>query len=207
MEKTAHAEKQAPYLPAEEILYGTDDEQNAYWNSFLPIFFDRMNTIMRREMLEALSEYDLTASHAYYLIAMNLEGPQTLMELSKFLDMDLSTSNRLFKALKEKGLVTDDRITATSKKFHVILTEEGKEVSNYIMIRAQDSANALFRNISNDDLHVVRSVLIRALVESDPDFLSYIKSPYTNPFYTYLGTHPKNESIAVPLMSKDKKKK
>ena len=200
------SDKELKYTTAEEILTGIDDEQNAYWNSFLPIFFDRMNTIMRRSMLESMSEKDLTASHAYYLIALNLEGPQTLSELSKFLDMDLSTSNRLFKALKEKGLVTDDRVSSTSKKFHVLLTSEGKKVSDYVMEAAQNSANALFKNISTEDLHTVRSVLIQALIESDSDFLSYVKSPYTNPFYTYLGTHPKKENIAVPLMTNEEKK-
>lgn len=203
---TNESEKNLEYTPAEEILTGVDDEQNAYWNSFLPIFFDRMNTIMRRSMLESIFDKDLTASHAYYLIALNLEGPQTLSELSKFLDMDLSTSNRLFKVLKKKGLVTDDRTNTTSKKFHVILTPEGKIISDYVMKTAQNSVNELFKNVSLEDLHTVRSILTQMLVESDPDFLSYVKSPYTNPFYTYLGTHPKKENIAVPLMSKDKKK-
>ena len=96
------------YMPSGAILRGAEDTKNAYWDSFLPIFFDRLSLITRRVMADCVREYGLTGVHATYLVAINLREGLTLVELSSFLDIDAANTNRVVKVLKEKGLVLYD---------------------------------------------------------------------------------------------------
>ena len=103
-------------------------DSNIYWNSYLPIFFDRMNSCMRRHMTAEVSDYGLTSAHAVYLIAIILNGPMTQRELSAFLDMDVANTNRVIKTLREKGMVYDDRASPESRNYKIHLTEIGKKL-------------------------------------------------------------------------------
>lgn len=100
-------------------------QEDVYWNSFLPAFFDRMSFQMRKNMTEVVSPYGLTSAHAVYLIALKLQDGQTLVSLSRFLDLDTANTNRVIKVLREKGFVYDDRKTENSKKYFIYLTEAG----------------------------------------------------------------------------------
>ncbi len=175
------------YLPAGDILRGEEDSENVYWNSFLPIFFDRLNYLSRKKMFECVKEYGLTSAHAYYLIALNLRDGMTLAEMSRFLDMDMSNTHRAYSKLLEKGLVCTDRKTEKSKKFYVFLTLDGKKLADRIMHDSQQYMDHFLNGIPKKDLDVVKSTLIKMLSNADPDFMDYIDHPLMNPFYTYLG--------------------
>ena len=175
------------YMPSGAILRGKEDEQNAYWNSFLPIFFDRINIITRRVMANCVKDYGLTGIHAHYLIALNLKSGLTLIELSRFLDIDAANTNRVIKILKEKNLVYDDRKTPRSKKFSVYLTEEGKALADKIMFETQECMNSFFKGIPKFSIDTMRITLIKILYNCDPKFEEYVDSDYVNPFFTYLG--------------------
>ncbi len=51
-------------------MFRMTEDYEIYWNSYLPIFFDRMSFEMREHMTESVSEYGLTSAHAVYLIAL-----------------------------------------------------------------------------------------------------------------------------------------
>lgn len=187
-------------LPAWEILDGEDDVSNVYWNSFLPIFFDRMNLLMRKAMNNSMKDYGLTAAHSYYLIALDLQDGQTQSELSKFLDMDPANTTRVIKKLKQKGFVRDEKTSSNSKKYRIWLTSEGKKVADEVMNETQDRMNGYMEEISKEELGSMRSVLIRILNKVDPEFLDYVDSSYVDPFYTYLGAMPKKkEYTTIPI--------
>ena len=194
------------YTPASDIIRGKDDMENVYWNSFLPIFFDRMTFLMRKAMSDAVEEYGLTSAHSFYLIALNLQDGQTLVEISRFLDMDTANTNRVMKVLKEKGLVRDDRKTPTSKKYSIYLTEKGKEISDRIMDETQSRMNGYFEGISKDEISGMRATLIKILKNVDSNFMKYVDSSYSNPFYTYLSTLPPGENLNIPRTSGNDKK-
>lgn len=168
------------------------DRYDIYWNSFLPIFFDRMNATMRRHMTEEVAEYGLTSAHAVYLIALTLEGGMTLLDLSKFLDMDPANTNRVIKVLRSKGLVYDDRKFPDSRGFVVFPTEEGKKIGQKLMDSTTEWMNKSMEGISREEIMSVRNVLINILKKIDPDLETYMASEYEGPFYTYLHTHPPN---------------
>ena len=175
------------YLPAAAILRGRNDEYNAYWNSFLPIFFDRMSLISRRVMAECVRKEGLTGIHAMYLVALDLRDGLTLKDLSSFLDMDAANTNRVVKVLREKGFIYDDRKESNSKKFAIHLTEGGKAVADSIIVATNSVMNSFFNGIPQANLDNMRATLIKILYNADPGFESYVDSHWTNPFFTYLG--------------------
>ena len=95
------------------------DREDIYWNSFLPAFFDRMSFQMRKNMNEMLSDYGLTSAHAIYLIALNLQDGQTLVSLSRFLDLDPANTNRVIKTKGSRSCIRRQRDSEKQEIFDI----------------------------------------------------------------------------------------
>lgn len=141
---------------------------------------------MRKNMSAIVEPYGLTSSHALYLIGLALQDGQTLVGLSKFLDLDTANTNRVIKVLREKGYVYDDRATESSKKYRIFLTPEGKELSSKIMNGITELNNQYFANISREEILTMRNTLIKILNNINIDVDDYMGSKYEDPFYTHL---------------------
>ena len=184
------------------------DREDVYWNSFLPAFFDRMSLVMRRNMTDIVSEYGLTSAHAVYLIALHIKDGQTLVSLSRFLDLDTANTNRVIKVLREKKMVYDDRKSESSKKYSIYLTELGHELAAKVMDGVMELNNSYFRDIPREDILQMRNTLIRVLNNMDVDIDSYMGSRYEDPFYTHLHIIPPDDGYeAEPLRLTNKPKK
>lgn len=195
------------FLNNELISGNMPEREDVYWNSFLPAFFDRMSLVMRKNMTEIVSDYGLTSAHAVYLIALHLRDGQTLVSLSRFLDLDTANTNRVVKVLREKGLIYDDRKSESSKKYSIYLTEEGHELAAKVMNGITDLNNSYFRDIPREDILQMRNTLIRVLNNMNTDIDSYMGSKYEDPFYTHLHIIPpadgyEAESIRVQTKRK-----
>ena len=166
------------------------DQNEVYWNSYLPIFFDRMSMSMREHMTNSVSEYGLTSAHAVYLIALDLQGAMSQKELSKFLDMDPANTNRVIKVLREKGMIYDDRISQDSRNYKIYLTEIGKRLAKKTMDETGEWMNDVMSGIPTEDILNMRNTLIKILQKMNVNLDDYMSSEYTNPFYTYLLTNP-----------------
>lgn len=174
------------YKPTEAIMHGAEDDNETYWNSFLPIFFDRIGLVTRRVMTDCVRDYGLTGIHANYIIALSLKEGLTLVELSHFLDIDAANTNRVIKTLKEKGLVYDNRPTPKSKKFNIFLTEDGKMLAETLVEVNQACMNGFFKGIPKFCIDNMRFTLIKMIYNSDPEFEDYVDSKLVNPFFTYM---------------------
>jgi len=173
--------------------------EDTYWNSFLPVFFDRMSTIMRKNMTKIVNEHGLTSAHSIYLVALNLQDGQTMIQLSRFLDLDPANTNRVIKTLKEKGFVFDDRKTETSKKYSVYLTESGRELAKRIMTCITELNNSYFEGIPREDIVRMRNTLIRVLQNMDSDLDKYLTYEFNDPYYTHLQAIPANiDFVMIP---------
>lgn len=164
--------------------------EDIYWNSFLPAFFDRMSVLMRKNMTAIVEDHGLTSAHAVYLIALELQDGQTLVSLSRFLDLDTANTNRVIKILREKRLVYDDRKAENSKKYSIYLTDEGHQLARKIMDGVTVLNNSYFKNIPREDILHMRNTLIRVLNNMNVDIDNYMGSKYENPFYTHLHIVP-----------------
>lgn len=165
-------------------------EYDRYWNTLLPVFIDRVSAIMKKTVTEAVKEFGITNAHAVYLIALKIQDGQTIVELSRFLDLDQANSNKALRVLKEKGFVYDDRVGEKTKKFHYFLTEEGSKVADIAMGKLESTLNSPLNDITREDQMVLRNILLKYLMNLDPELEKYMGSPFTNPFYTYLGFLP-----------------
>ncbi len=179
------------------------DGEDVYWNSFLPAFFDRMSLVMRKNMTDIVSDHGLTSAYAVYLIALHIKDGQTLVSLSRFLDLDTANTNRVIKVLREKELVYDDRKSESSKKYNIYLTEEGHMLAKKVMDGITELNNSYFREIPREDILHMRNTLIRVLNNMNVDIDSYMGSKYEDPFYTHLHIIPPEdgyeaESLRLP---------
>ena len=185
---------------------GMSDRRNIYWNSFLPIFFDRINATMRQHMTKEVEEYGLTSSHATYLVALTLNGPMTQTELSSFLDLDPANTHRVVKVLYEKGMVYDDRINHNGRNYRLHLTEIGRKLGTRVMESTNEWMDNAMSDIPNEDVYNLRNTLIKILKRIEPDIEEYLASQYTDPFYTYLLTNPPGDGDKFHVSSRVEKK-
>lgn len=176
----------AEFIPPTFPGSGGEDTKVDYLDSFLPIFYDRLSLITKRVMADCVKAYGLSGVHATYLVALSLREGQTLVELSRFLDIDAANTNRVVKALKECGLAYDDRPSPNSKKFSIYLTEEGEELAAEILSRTRESMNSLFRGIPKFSIDNMRYTVIKMLYNADPGLEDYVDSKWVNPFFAYL---------------------
>ena len=179
------------FVRPDDMADGVEDSLNLYWNTFLPMFFERITYLMRKSMNDYMKDYGLNVMHANCLIALRLHDGLTLVKLSKFLDIDLSSANRASKALIEKKLVYDDRETPRSKKFSLHLTEKGKTIAIDVMRETNARINGYFEGVPKENIAIIRQTLLQILKNVDPGFSAYIdSSKYANPFYVYLMSNP-----------------
>lgn len=183
------------------------DGEDVYWNSFLPAFFDRMSLVMRKNMTEIVSDHGLTSAHAIYLIALHIKDGQTLVSLSRFLDLDTANTNRVIKVLREKELVYDDRKSDSSKKYNIYLTEEGHALAKKVMDGITELNNSYFREIPREDILHMRNTLIRVLNNMNVDIDSYMGSKYEDPFYTHLHIIPPEDGYEAESLRLSSTKK
>lgn len=194
------------YTPAADIIRGKDDLRNIYWDSFLPIFFDRMNILMRKAMNQTMERYGLTSAHSYYLIALDVEDGQTQRQLSRFLDMDPANTNRVMKDLLNRGFVRTEPVSPGSKRLLFRLTDEGRKAADDVMAETQDRMNGYMAGIPREEVDDLREKLIKILNNVDPEFLTYVDSPHANPFYTYLSLVPPDDDYTVIGRRRDRDK-
>ncbi|AMH94495.1 transcriptional regulator MarR family [methanogenic archaeon ISO4-H5] len=151
---------------------------------------DRMSLQMRKNMTAIVEPYGLSHAHAIYLIALNLQDGQTMVGLSRFLDLDTANTNRVIKTLREKGFVYDDRKSESNKKFRIFLTDSGKALADMVMTRITELNNSYFANIPREDILNMRNTLIQVLNNMNLDIDEYMHSKYEDPFYTHLHLMP-----------------
>ncbi len=140
-----------------------DTSEDTYWNASLPIFLDRIDTVIRRSMMDMVKPYGLTSSHSMYLLALYIRDGQTMVELSDYLDLDPANTNRVIKKLKEEKFVFDDREKENNKKYSIFLTESGKKLATEIVISNSEIINNIFAGFSEDRIMFMRSSFVEML--------------------------------------------
>lgn len=173
------------------------DRSEIYWDSFLPAFFDRMSVMMKKNMTDLVSDYGITGAHAIYLIALRLQDGQTLVEISRFLDLDTSNTNRVVKVLRDEGLIYDDRKSDSNKKYRIFLTEKGAQLADYVMEKIIELNNSYLKGIPYKDIIQMRRTLMHIMDNMGVDLEEYIGSKYTSRFYTYLQLNPEDADYPI----------
>ena len=165
-------------------------EEECMWDAFLPLLLEKISRNARTEMNNYVSEYGISSAQTMHLVALYKSDGQTLLSLSRFLDVDVAITNRTVKVLKEKGLVYDDRRTPSSKKFQLFLTDEGRTlVEQYL----HDVSSVQERNtggLTNNDLVRARNTLIHLSNNLEDFRKEEPKVCVEAPFYTHFKEEP-----------------
>lgn len=167
--------------------------EDVYWNAFVPILLNRMSDTIRGNITSLVSEHGLTGSHAIYLMALEMRDGQTLVGLSRFLDLDTANTNRVIGKLREKGLITDDRKTESGKKYHISLTKEGHELAGKVMDGVSELNDTYLRGIPGEEVEIMRNVIIRILDNMETDVDGPKPSERGDVFYGTLRTQCNRE--------------
>ena len=171
-----------------------EDVYNIYWHSFIPIFFDRINIYLRNHLTSLVAEYELSSSQALYLMALNLKDGLSLLEISRFMDMDPANTNRVIKVLRQKGFIRDDRRN-NSRNFKVYLTSRGKDVAEKLTEQNFGWMEKMTSNITREELVFARGVLLKFLRNMDFELTTYLPERRVNPYYAYLHEPPQSWGV------------
>jgi len=171
-----------------------------YWNSFLPVFLDRIGNVMRGNMTSLVEEYGISSAHCTYLITLYLLDGPTSAQLSKYLDMDQGNTFRVVQQLIDKGMVRTDKTTEKSRNYRLYLTEYGEEIAIKVMNGTNEFMDTGFAGVSDEDVLTTRRVLVQILQNLDPSLEDYLDNSFTNPFFSYLNMMIPNEKdvLLVP---------
>jgi MarR family. len=181
----------------------TQDEIS--WNLFFPVFMDRLGTLMRRNMTKIVAPHGLTSAHAVYLMALKLQDGQTMIGLSRFLDLDPANTNRVVKTLKEKNFVYDDRKNEKSKKYQIFLTETGKDLATEIMNCNSEKMDEYFIGIPKESIIHVKNTMKEVLYNMDPELSRFVKYEYDDSYFSHLHSMPTNRDFVLIPKDKDGK--
>jgi DNA-binding MarR family transcriptional regulator len=140
-----------------------DTSDDTYWNASFPIILDRINAVMRRNMMDVVKPYGLTSSHSIYLLALHIQDGQTMVELSNYLDLDPANTNRVVKKLREEKFVFDDRKEDNNKKYSIFLTDSGKKLATEIMISISEIIRNIFANFSEEMILFMRGSVVEMM--------------------------------------------
>ena len=171
----------------------SSDNSSKYWNSFLPIFFDRIGNVMRGYMADIVKDYGITSAHCTYLITLNIMDGPTSSQLSRYLDMDQGNTFRVIQKLTELGMVTSDKSNTKARNYRLYLTEYGKKIADEVMEKTTEFMDTGFNNVPEEDVLITRRTLVQILQNIDPSLDDYLDNSFTNPFFSYLNMMIPNE--------------
>ncbi|MBR4226732.1 MAG: hypothetical protein IKR86_08220 [Candidatus Methanomethylophilaceae archaeon] len=162
------------------------DDRPTYWDMFLPTLLDRLSFHMHKDLDECVKKYGLNSHHVQYLMALSIHDGQTLVGLSKFLDIDNGNTHRVVKFLKENGFVYDDRKDSRSKKYHIFLTERGRQVAEEITEAVSELNRQYFSELTSEELRVVKKVSSTAVGKVLQSDMQQVED--STPYFVRLGS-------------------
>lgn len=101
------------------------------------------------EINNSLEKYDITAQHAVYIMALDVNGDMTMKDLNKCVDNDGAITTRVIKTLNSKGYVS--KIGDTIKKYKIRLTKLGKTVAKTALNAINKSRKLYLNEITQNE--------------------------------------------------------
>ncbi len=140
------------------------------WEIFAPILFDRLGGIIRGYMSSQVTAYGLSGTHCMHLIAIDLLDSPTTTQLANFLDMDQGNVFRSVQHLSYLEMVTTDKDTVGPRNYRIYLTDLGRELEDHILKGLSKEMSQSFEGISEDEITIMRDVIVKFLRNSNPSF-------------------------------------
>lgn len=137
-------------------------------------FFQRFISLYRpitSKMNDLLSEYNLSYSLWQVIFYLKNNGPSSLVDISKYYDIEKPSVTRRVQSLEEKMIITE--IVSKNKREKIIkLTEEGEELYQICRERITCLEYEVMKGITEEEQQIVFEVL--------PQILANIKDTKEN---------------------------
>ena len=98
----------------------------------------------------AASEQEVTLPQYRALVVLASRGPQRLIDLAGFLDVNASTATRMCDRLVRKGLVRRQRLASDRRTVRVSISDTGRDLVSAVTKRRRREIAAIVRRIPAD---------------------------------------------------------
>lgn len=118
---------------------------------------------MRRRIEQAMAEHDLTAAQWSPLWLLKREGPLTMQEVARELDVDTGATTRLIARLVAKGLIRRARLPSDRRVVRLSLTPAGEALAAKAPAVLARLNNEYLQGFSETEWQTLKSLLRRVL--------------------------------------------
>ena len=115
------------------------------------VLINKISRNIRKLKNVAMSEYGLRSTHVSCLYYLYSAGSMTATQLCERCDEDKATISRALDLLEEKGFVTCRSNTAKRYNSYLMLTEQGKEVSERIFAKVTHILDEIGEGLSEEE--------------------------------------------------------
>lgn len=117
-----------------------------------------------RLLTQSLAPLDITAAQFKVLVSIHFEYCQTPAEISKLLSIDGGSMTRMLARLEKKALIERHPAPDDKRKVLLRLSPEGQKICDSSKQLATAGVHgALTANLSEQEVHTLKSLLIRML--------------------------------------------
>ncbi len=145
-----------------------DEDLKKHWKLFVPVAIKVLERNGQRHDDELRELFGISSIHIRYILILDT-GKWTLKELSECLFFNKANTTRIISSLRSMGYVTDDRISANSRKYNVFLTPRGRNVLEYLKKEIDSDIDIFFEGIPDDDVRKCLQVIERMCINIDND--------------------------------------
>ncbi|MDB6144324.1 MAG: marR [Pseudomonas sp.] len=131
------------------------------------LLIGRTNGLKDRLLDKYLVPYGVTSSQFKVLIIVAQFGTDTPADLCRHLSLDSGSMTRMLDRLEQKSLIERSRSDVDRRQVRILLTEEGKKLSDLLPKVGADAMNELFNTLEPEDLAHLERILIKVLVDAD----------------------------------------
>ncbi|MDB5980101.1 MAG: MarR family transcriptional regulator [Pseudomonas sp.] len=138
-----------------------------FHSGLMGLLIGRTNGLKDRLLDKYLVPYGVTSSQFKVLAIVAQFGTDTPADLCRHLSLDSGSMTRMLDRLEQKALIVRCRSDVDRRQVQIMLTEEGKTLSDLLPKVGADAMNELFNAIEPEELLSLERILTKILVAAD----------------------------------------
>ncbi len=138
-----------------------------FHSGLMGLLIGRTNGLKDRLLDKYLEPYGVTSSQFKVLIIVSQFGTDTPADLCRHLSLDSGSMTRMLDRLEQKNLIARSRSDVDRRQVQIMLTEEGKTLSNRLPQVGADAMNEMFTSMEPEDMAHLERILIKVLVDNN----------------------------------------
>jgi DNA-binding MarR family transcriptional regulator len=138
-----------------------------FHSGLIGLLIGRTNGLKDRLLDKYLEPYGVTSSQFKVLIIVSQFGTDTPADLCRHLSLDSGSMTRMLDRLEQKNLIARCRSDVDRRQVQIMLTEEGKTLSNRLPQVGADAMNEMFTSMEPEDMAHLERILIKVLVDNN----------------------------------------